>query len=302
MGRASLLMFLAAAALFAACQDDFSPKTEFTRQLVVFAVLDPAQDVQTVRLAWSYDAEIGPVSTPLTETEVADAEVRIQRGGETYVFRDTLFTSSDGRQHRAWINRELRPVPERDYRLTVTVSGHPTVTSTVAMPSRLYVRADRVKPDTGLPSIHAYHGVTTFTNPPAAFYFRIWLEIEKWTPTETLRPRRELPLQYSAEKNSRTYTSPDREEEQVWSTNMLRLIADEMIQPGDSVLARRVIVQCYGLESNFYSYYKIVRGFDDPLSVRLDRPDISFIDGGLGVFGAMVSDSIVYNYYRFIRE
>ena len=91
-------------------------------------------------------------------------------------------------------------------------------------------------------------------------------------------------------------------EEQSWSTNMLRLVADEMIQPEDSVLARRVIVQCYGLENNFYSYYKIVRGFDDPLSVRLDRPDISFIDGGLGVFGGMVSDSMVYNYYRFIRN
>jgi hypothetical protein len=144
--------------------------------------------------------------------------------------------------------------------------------------------------------------VSTFTKAPAAFYYRVWLEVEKWTPTDTLRPRRELPLRYSSSRNSRTYTSPERVEEQSWSTNMLRLVADEMIQPEDSVLARRVIVQCYGLENNFYSYYKIVRGFDDPLSVRLDRPDISFIDGGLGVFGGMVSDSMVYNYYRFIRN
>ena len=302
MGRTALLMFLAAAALFVACEADFSPKSDFDRRLAVFAVLDPSIDMQTVRLAWSYDAEVGAVSTPLTETEVAEADVRIQRGGEIYQFRDTVFTTSDGRSVHAWINRALRPLPEADYRLTVTVPGHAPVTSAVTLPSRLYVRADRIKPDTGLPVIRAYHGVNSFTRPPAAFYFRLWLEVDKWTPADTLRERRELPLYTDAAGGGSVYTAPEREEEVIWPVPMLRLLEAEMVQPDDSVLARRVIVHCFGLENNFYSYYKIVRGFDDPLSVRLDRPDISFIDGGLGVFGGMVSDSIVYNDYRFARE
>jgi hypothetical protein len=303
MGRRPFLVFLAAAALFAACEDEFSPKTDFNRKLAVFAVLDPSRSDQTVRLEWSYDAELGAISSPLTETEVASAEVKIIRGGETFVFHDTVFTSSDGRSMRAWINRDLRPQPDRDYRLQVTVPGYPTVTSSILLPSRMYVRADLVRPDTGVPGIRAFHGVSSFTNRPVAFYFRIWVEIVKWlSDGDTLRVRRELPLRYASDAGSWVYPTPERQEEVTWSVGMLRIVAEEMIQPGDSVLVRRVIVNGYGLENNFYSYYKVVRGFDDPLSIRLDRPDVSSIEGGLGVFGGMVQDSAIYNYYRFVRE
>ena len=302
MGRRPFLLFLAAAALFAACEDDFTPKSDFRKQLAVFAVLDPAMAVQTVRLEWSYDAAVGAISSPLTETEVAEAEVKIVQGGSTFVFSDTVVTNAAGTRVRAWINRELRPQSERSYRLTVTVPGHDPVTSTIVLPSRLYVRADPVRPDTGVATIRAYHGVTTFTNPPAAFYYRAWLEVVKWNFGDTLRQRVEIPLYHSEATGTWTYTSPSREEEQIWSTNMLRYMADQIIAAEDSVLAKRVHVTCYGLEQQFYSYYKIVRGFEDPLSVRLDSPDVSFIEGGLGVFGGVVSDSVEYNYYRFIRD
>ncbi len=302
MGRMALTLFLAAALLGVACEDDFSPKSDFSQQLAVFAVMDPAQPVQTVRLAWSYDAQLGLETIPLTDAQVAEADVRVIRGGETYVFHDTLVTGAKGESIRSWINRDLHPVPEKDYRLRVTVPGHPTLTSTITLPSRLYVRGDLVRPDTGVNTIHIYHGVQSFVHKPAAFYFRLWVQLTKWTPSDTLVERKEIPLRHVTATDTWVYPSPGRETEASYSVGMLRQITDGMILPGDSVLSRQVIVQAYGLENNFYSYYKVVRGFEDPLSMRLDAPDLSFIEGGLGVFGGMVSDSVIYNYFRFARE
>ncbi len=302
MGRMALTMFLAAALLGVACEDDFSPKSDFNKELAVFAVLDAAQPVQAVRLAWSYDAELGLNLTPLTDAQVQEADVRVFRGGETFVFHDTLVTGSDGQNIRSWINRDLRPLPEKEYRLQVTVPGYPVLKSTITIPSRLYVRADLVRPDTGVNAIRVYHGVTSFVQKPAAFYFRLWVEITKWNFGDTLIERREIPLRHVSTTDTWVFPSPSREDEISYSAGMLREIAESMILPGDSVVAKRVITQVYGLENNFYSYYKVVRGFDDPLSMRLDAPDVSYIEGGLGIFGGMVSDSVIYNYYRFIRN
>lgn len=302
MGRLAPILLLAAAVLAAACEDDFSPKSEFSPKLAVFAVLDPARPRQTVRLMWSYDAEVGATSVPLTETQVRQAEVRIVRGGETYVFRDTLLTAGDGTSVRAWINTDLRPLPDRQYTLRVEVPGYQRVTSDLTLPSRVYVRGDLVRPDTGVATIRVTHGVNAFTNRPAAFYFRMWVELEKWNDGDPFFVRREIPLRHFPATDTWIFPTPDRAEEAIWTVNLLRETADGLIAQGDSILTRRVIINAYALEKNFYSYYKIVRGFEDPRSVRLDRPDISFIDGGLGVFGGMVEDSVVYNYFRFIRD
>ncbi len=302
MRRAVLLLSLAAALFSFACEDDFSPKSEFDKQLAVFAVLDASQPMQVVRLEWSYDAELGRLSTPLTDKEVVEADVRVMRGGDIFIFRDTLVTTTAGGTVRSWINQDLHPIAERDYRIQVTVPGYPVASSTITLPSRLYVRADAIRPDTGVASIRVFHGLTSFVRRPAAFYFRLFVELTKWNFGDTLIERREIPLRHIATTDRWVFPSPDRAEEASFSAGMLRGIAEEMQLPGDSIVARRVIAKVFGLETNFYSYYKIVRGFDDPLSMRIDSPDVSFIDGGLGVFGGMVSDSIFYNYYRFIRD
>ncbi|MFZ1730656.1 MAG: DUF4249 family protein [Bacteroidota bacterium] len=301
MSRAVLLLTLAAALLGVACEDDFSPKSDFNKQLAVFAVLDASQPMQVVRLEWSYDAELGRISEPLTDKEVTEADVRILGGG-TYIFNDTLITTSGGGSVRSWINRDFHPLPEKEYSLQVTIPGHPVVSSLITLPSRLYVRADLIRPDTGVDAIHIYHGINTFVKKPAAFYFRFFVEVTKWNSGDTLVQREEVPLRYFPATNTREYPSPNRAEDIRFSAGMLRWIGEGMQQPGDSIIARRVLAKVYGLETNFYSYFKIVRGFDDPLSMRVDSPDISFIEGGLGVFGGMVSDSIFYPYYRFIRE
>ncbi|MDT8323757.1 MAG: DUF4249 family protein, partial [Bacteroidota bacterium] len=298
MGRQALTLLFAAAlfgfALFpVGCDNDFSPKTEFKSQIAVFCILDPAQEYQSVLLARSYDAELGITLRPLTTKEVQEATVRIIGGGKTYDFRDTVVTLDGGGTRTAWINRELMPRHETDYRLQVDVPGETQLRGAVTMPSRIYVRVERIRVDTGKGNVRVHPGVTGFAVPPDAFYFRLWSETWKRLPGgDTLKSRLEIPL-YGVADGGWVYPAPARTAETIYQPGVISQIVKSNEQPGDSVIARRLVAHGYAMDRQFYSYYKIARGFDDPLSVRLDSPDLSFIEGGLGVFGGMVSGTVL---------
>ena len=298
-GHAVLLFVLLLT--MAGCEDEFSPKAEFHEKIVVFSILDPAQDFQSVLLFRSYDAQLGVELQPLTPREVSEADVRMTGAGEVFMFRDTVITAVDGGERHVWINRDLRPRTERKYRLEVRIPGEEMVTAETTVPSRMYVRAERVVPDTGRGLVRVYHGVSSFSVPPEGFYFRAWVETWKRLPSgDTLKPRIEIPIYYNSVQEQWVYTKPTREEEVLFAPRIIEEIKERNESPTDSVLARRMLLQGYCMDKQFYTYYKLVRGFDDPVSVRLDRPDVSFIDGGLGVFGAMVPDSSSSSLYSYI--
>ena len=301
MGMRALTLLFAAALFAAGCDNDFSPKTDFESKIAVFCILDPSQEYQTVLLARSYDAELGITLQPLTGKEVQDASVRIIGGGGTYEFRDTVVTLDGGGTRTAWINRELQPRFETDYRLQVDVPGEEPLRSAATMPSRIYVRVERARADTGSGNVRVHPGVTSFAVSPDAFYFRLWSETWKRLPGgDTVKSRIEIPL-YSSPGGGWVYSTPSRDVETVYLPGVISQIVDMNEVPEDSVLARRLVAHGYAMDRPFYSYYKIARGFDDPLSVRLDSPDLSFIEGGLGVFGCMVPDSTDYSIFLFVK-
>lgn len=302
MGRLNLLFVLAAMCLGTACENEFTPKAEIEDKVAVFCVLDPALEYQTVLLFRSYDAELGIPLQPLTSKEVTEADVRIMGEGEVFQFQDTLVTDRDGNRRYAWINHQLVPKTEKRYRLEVRIPGEDVLKGETTVPSRLYVRAIRVRQDTGVGHVSVRAGVTAYLVPPDAFYYRAWSETWKLQSNgDTLRPRIEIPLYMNAQGEERVYSAPSRDEEIIFSPGLIRLIKDENEVESDSVIGRRLIVHGYGLTESFYKYYKVVRGFEDPVSVRLDSPDLSFIEGGLGVFGSMSSDSASATIYSFFK-
>ncbi len=301
MGRTVLLLLLAVWCGLVGCDNDFSPKADFERKLVIFGALDPSLEMQVVRLAWSYDARLGVPPEPLTPTQVSEAAVTLRGGGLTYVFRDTLLTASDGKSIHAWYSRDLIPMPETEYRLEVVVTGQAKITASVTAPTRMYVSAEAIKADTGDGWVRLHSGVTSYKVRPGAYYFRAWVAIglrENGTVTEY---RAEVPTHTSAKVEDWSYPSPQREPELRLDARFLRLLSDSLIGDADSVVSKRLFVRGYVMDANLYSYYKIVRGFDDPVSTRLDKPDISFIDGALGVFGVIIPDSASVSLSRFLK-
>ncbi len=64
-----------------------------------------------------------------------------------------------------------------------------------------------------------------------------------------------------------------------------------MAQYSNDVWPRRALFVLTQTEENLYKYYNIANAYQDQISVRTDQPDWTNINGGLGVFGAMIEDS-----------
>jgi hypothetical protein len=298
---AALLM--AAIAAYEGCDNTFTPKSEFHPQLVVYCVLNPLTGPQIVVVEKSYDATVSLDPVPLTDKEVAEATIRITEGTRVYIPTDTLVAVGNS-QRRVWVFRTLQPKQSTPYRIDVAVPALPAVSGELFVPSRIYLRGETAALDLDNPDSSALvlkSDLALETNPPHAYYYRLWVIGERTTGGSTTTERMEVPVRYGP-GDARLYSQPTRNETQSFSFYAIRRTNDRLFGDDSTVRNKKLVMTGYAMEPHFYNYYKVVRGFDDPLSVRIDNPNVSYINGGLGVFGAFLADSTRFDYHFFIKE
>ncbi len=300
MSLRSLILVVVPLLAVMACDDEFSPKSEFNEQIVVLAVLDPSSEVQIVRLAKSYDADLGEPLIPLTDSEVHEAEVLLRGPGGTHIFQDTLYSTSDG-PFRVWSSRDVHLKPEQFYRLEVTVPGFDKVTSESTIPSKIFVRGTEQTPEEGKGYVVVHTGIALPRIEPHGYYFRLYVRIVKIVEGVEVDLRGEVPIGLNPGTGEWEYSGLNKKKEQRFLKEIIEHVHDGLIGEDDSLMIEQFVLYGCAFEKQFYNYYKIVRGFDDPVSIRLDDPDISYIEGGLGVFGMMMPDSSAVPYYRYMR-
>lgn len=296
-------MLIAALAACQGCDNTFTPKAEFRPQLVVYCALNPLTGSQVAIVERSYDAELAVVPVPLTEKEVSEATVRIYEGTRIYVPKDTVVMAGSARR-RVWVFENLQPKQNLQYRLEVSVPGFADVFSEILVPSRAYLRGLPSMIDPGNPDSMALVVKTDLaepTNPPHGYYLRLWITGERSVNGQTVLERIEVP-QFFGPGDARSYTQPSRDDTEVFPYYSIRRAHDSIFGRDTSVRNKKLVMTGYAMDPHFYNYYKVVRGFDDPHSVRIDNPNVSYITGGLGMFGAFLADSAKYDYHFFIRQ
>jgi hypothetical protein len=294
---------LAFAIAYVGCDNSFSPKSEFHPQLVVYCVLNALTEPPVVVVEKSYDASISVHPVPLTEKEVLEADVRITEGTRTYVAVDTTVLSGSSTR-RVWVFRNLKTTPGASPHLSVTVPGLPSVSADLRVPSRFHVRGSAYSFDPSNPdstSLVLKSELSDDVNPPYAYYYRLWITGEKVKDGRRDTLRIEVPIHH-LDDGTALYSFPSRSEERKFPFDEIKQANVALFQNDTTVENKLLILACYGMEQHFYGYYKVVRGFDDPTTVRIDSPNVSYITGGLGVFGAFLVDSVKYNYYTYIRK
>lgn len=304
LADAGIALLACGLALFAACDNSFSPKADFAPNLVVFCVLDPSSATQTVIVEKTYDALLAQSPKPLTDKEVDSAQVLVTAGGgQAWLFTDTLLPLAGGGTRRVWQSRTMRPKPGVDYALTVTVPGFAPVTAAATVPSRLYVTARLVKPadasgDTSSTILLA-SGVDHLDAPPMGYFYRLLLQGIRGDSANLVR--RELPLR-EGDDGVDIYPAAARATSASFFVSRITRAYADTYAPDSTI--RRIMFVAVGnaMDANFYTYYKAVRGFEDPLSVRIDQPNVSSITGGYGCFGAIVRDTAWYDYAYFARR
>lgn len=287
------------------CDNSFSPKSEYEPRLVVFAVLERGKPTQMVRIESTYDAEITNPNQPKDRRDIDAAQVYIVHERIPYYFRDTLLTTTsivDGQPRvvtkKVWIASSFIPLAAQEYELHVKVAGYPEVTAVTTTPNRPNISMVVRSYESGARNLQVAAASGSVSPQTKGYYFQLWVTAKRLVNNvvETMR----FPVLYSIDPSQQSEKDRvTRSDQAEFSVSMVQLAYQNLL-PYQDAYDIQVVAKTFTLDINMYNYFKTVRGFDDPVTVRQDRPDVTNLRNGYGVFGGVLADSVSMSYKSLI--
>lgn len=309
--RRVIHIFAACSVLLAACQDDLNPKGPFLDTVVVFGILSPVRTDHLVRVSTTYDP---PAFDPLEHTssnQVANATLTVQVGASVTTLRDTTFARSETSRYqdsiKAYVFSSSSLQRGSSYTLSVSVPGRGTFTATTAPPSQGIIEIDLdsrpaiTTPDVSRSDLIIY---ATPANNSEGHMVRVFLDYEVVTQSPGVIRSEEIPMTITNYRDCITYDAsyPRIRRRQniagreLWIfpfDNYRRTILKILkTYEGQMVRFPRVTIVLTQADEHLYKYYSLVGGFRDEFTIRVDEPNYTNIQGGLGVFGSFATDSV----------
>ena len=292
----SLIILLSIALL--CCDSDFTPKGEFRDKPVVYAILDPSQSVQFIRISRSYDPPgFNPLAYTAGKTPDIDSVIVSNRLFK-YVFIDTLIQKADSKQYLLFYSTELQPEAGQEYSLRITRHDGGEINSNIIIPAepgldmngaRTYFRTNEQNT-----LIISAANAMNYPPTPGGALIRMWMQwVDSLSAGLKDTVRTEVPLYYETLTGGLVPIFPElnRDLSVVFPYNAFAETV-RVIRRKTRALFLNVISKAYCLDRNAYGYIQIAHGFNDPLSFRTDLPDFSNIIYGYGVFGGITTDSL----------
>jgi hypothetical protein len=303
-------------AWLAACNQPFDPRGPIEQQLVVYTILSTDRSTQFVRVNSTYMPPGFDPSAYTEDTWVADASVRLNGSGKTWLLHDTSIARPDTSRYKSPLRLFTLNafVPERGKLYTLLVES-PTVgvaQATVTVPA---------KPNIGLSSISSPLLTQPLTAVPDRIieftvdlagtagghssHLYIYYDVLKglrWT-----EERFEVPLEpanrdtsYSLDRPIYDQLNPASVSKRVtvqfrvgYLQNIIKKLTTKQYVD-THLIYKWIVLTVLQTDKNLFTYYKSVRGYQDPLTIRLDQPLYSKIDGGVGLVGAYSLDSLTF--------
>jgi hypothetical protein len=312
---ASMLLLLTV--IVAACDEPFTPKGTFEHKVAVFAILSTNTDTQYVRLFRSFDP---PGFNPDETTQgrmISAATVTVAQDNQRVLYGESTLPRSDMSSFAGPMvayTAPFRPQGGKSYNLLVNTVTDGSMNATITVPDTGWVRClnpwalsvmrvlyDRTRSEDI--SIQA-----NISSGARGYMVQFFLEFSILTGSEWVEMRMEIPnVVYAVDSLKASYGYPILmrrstypglpHEHQIQGatfsfTAYRQKLTDLKNAYKNNIWFRRAIFIQTQVEENLYNYYNIANGFQDPRSVRLDTPDWTNINGGLGIFGAIVQDSV----------
>lgn len=269
--------------VMAGCSETFSPDGPFSPRLVVYSVLSSQSDTQYVRVQSTF-----PDRNGLAPLDLIGAQVTVTSDSGTIQFRDTTleFTDSSGttRSVGAYVAYSLRVQPGGRYGLAVALSSLGSVSSSATglYPGALFVETS----SSNRIGVRIYPGQNA-----RAHIARLFLEYETLEDSVFVRKRIEIPVNITP-AGEYVYPKPVSHEvaEATFEAAGFDQVVARVRQAGAARLVRTVFVLTE-LDDALYGYYSVMNGFQDSGTLRLDEPDYTNINNGLGLF-AVTSETM----------
>ncbi len=310
MRTAATILF--AIVMLGGCERGFDPRGTFENRLVVFGLLSPSTDTVMFRLQATYDLQGADPMSHTTEPDLSGGTATLSWDRYSASLRDTVVPHPNAERYsnglRILTTSPLRVERGMTYTVRVDVPGYPRAEATAKVPSiaPFYFRNEALLSNpssfTGL-DLELFIGL-----PPEAFGYLPNLQLEYEVLSEGGRvERREVPsrlavsaadvkpeyptLQGStAEEPRYSYGAEAFRYEGSAYRFLIRSIVDQY--GAANIRYRRAILYLTLVDEHAYKYTFLVNGFFDPITVRTDQPDYSNVNGGVGMVGAFVVDSL----------
>jgi hypothetical protein len=292
------------------CNQSLDARGPYQQKLVVYSILSARSDTSVVRVYTTYNpAGYDPLGNT-TDADVPNASVVVTDDSSTYRLAQTVFPRVDKSRYTSdlieYIAHPFNLRPGKAYHLAVG-SSQGNATASVIVPGEGAINANNPfilkSPGKYTENIDA----TIYVTPPAFGYLvRIYVDYDVLVGQVLTHRRSEVPfsiaqvngsdIQFNYPKLTRRGTGIGQPNINVsfslaaYSAFFGTLTSQYGTNGFKITSATYIVTQ---VEENLYKYYNLANGFQDPYSIRTDLPDFSNITGGLGVFGAMVDDSVV---------
>ncbi|HQJ74252.1 MAG TPA: hypothetical protein PKW14_01565 [Bacteroidota bacterium] len=273
---------------FTSCNDDFDIVKDYHEQLVVFLVLDNRADKQIIKIQ-KLQNDVG-----LNDNNkvLKDLSVRlIDTYGVAHYFKDTVLNGVNNFNVLFVDSLDLK---EGTYSLFVNSGNKLYAWSnvTVRAPQLIYVSSFNEYYKINISKSASSRGVLVKS-------FVCFDRVDNGITTSDMM---EIPSKFSVNGTDTTEIYPAVEKSDYSENKSIEVI----IGYNAIVYTKQKIINRYHIESkdikkikifsfsydwNLYEYIMSYKGYSDPYSVRLDRPNYSNIIFGNGVFGAIRVDS-----------
>jgi hypothetical protein len=293
---------LAILVMCSSCHENFSPKGDYQQRLVVYAVLSNRSDSQYVRVYTTYNLTGFESSEHTTDTGVRGASVTLSYDSTSYKLAETMIPRDDKSRYSsdvlAYVAAPCAIQPGKKYSLSITSpQGNTSATATVPTEGKVYFSNPSIlkNPDAYKEDIVASLGLSPVAR---GYVIRLYLDVDVYIGQNLVCKRMEVPSgiiqnQYQYPTLTRRPSDPAPQFNIYFSLDVYKVFRKDLLKQYGGFSLRGATLILTQVESNLYKYYSLVNGFQDPFSVREDLPDFTNIEGGLGVFGAMIEDSIV---------
>jgi hypothetical protein len=290
------------------CDETFEPKGAYQERIVLYSILTTRSDSQFVRAYSTYNPSGHNPLENSADTYLRNATVTLTRDSSTTRLTSAIVPRIDKSRYTdditAYMAYPYRIQPGSTCRLNVS-SEKGNVQAVVEVPSKgdilannPFVLKEPDKYDEDI-SVRIRHSAVA-----QGYLVRIILEFETRLGSQVTRHQEEIPqsvlsgggIAYQFEYPKLTRRDENNRSglyriEYFTLDAYKTFLVDLKSRYGAITLSGATYVLTQ-VDRNLYIYYNLVNGFQDPFSIRTDLPDFTSIQGGLGLFGALVEDSL----------
>ena len=316
------------------CDTSFNPSAPFQSRMVVYSVLTTESDTQYVRIYTSYNPPDNDPTKHSGEVTVGDAQVTMaEEGGPTFSFDAfalpqlptwTGLDESRSLSGEVAYASAFRPSKGKTYVLTVNSASLGTVTAKTTVPGAGSVNI--INPAAlANPCFYGQDFGLSAVLSPQAKGFLVRLFVDYLSPNidgSYKQKRLEVPMRRemvsgwqgsfrevyprptvrSTHATAAVYDGDtliyQPEERVPYNSFTFCQKVDDLYTSGleGCVHFQKAVLYLVQFDTPLWNYYKVAGATQDRYSVRADEPDYTNIKDGVGVFGSMAVDSLVWPY------